>query len=79
MTPEEIRSEALLEAGRRVVEKATTPYEAEHLLSSPCLWCGYNGPGYWQQDTHAENCPWHTVGGLGERVHVFIHFEPRAL
>jgi len=75
MSPEEIRSAALLEAGRRIVETAASPYEAEHLLDSPCLWCGYNGAGYWQQGTHAENCPWHEVGGTTERIDVLIRWE----
>lgn len=38
-----------------------------HLLDAPCLWCGYNGAGYFQTGTHSENCPWHNVGGAMER------------
>lgn len=43
---------------QQVVERAT---------SSPCLFCGYNGEGFWQPLTHARNCPWHGVGGKDER------------
>jgi len=38
------------------------------LLESPCMCCRYNGEGYWQPGTHKENCPFHTIGGLENRV-----------
>ncbi len=38
------------------------------LLDAPCLWCGYNGEGYWQPTTHEPTCPWHNVGGRFNRV-----------
>ena len=38
------------------------------LLEASCLFCGYNGTGYWQAGTHAEGCPWHHVGGIVERA-----------
>jgi hypothetical protein len=75
--PEETRTYALLEAGKRIADKATSEYEPEHLLSAPCLWCGYNGQGYWQQGTHAKDCPWHKVGGVGGRLDVLLTFQPR--
>jgi len=38
------------------------------LLDAPCVFCGYNGPGYWQAGTHKPECPWHGVGGYDERA-----------
>lgn len=43
----------------------------KELLSAPCLFCGYNGEGYWQSSTHTEECPWHHVAGSYERAHMF--------
>ena len=43
------------------------PPDRDDLIESPCVFCGYNGPDYWQEKTHAENCPWHNVGGGQER------------
>lgn len=37
------------------------------LTESPCLFCGYNGSGFYQTGTHHENCPWHLIGGDKER------------
>ena len=37
------------------------------LLDAPCIFCGYNGPGYWQAGTHSLECPWHGIGGFDER------------
>lgn len=36
-------------------------------LAAPCRWCGYNGVGYWQTQTHGVLCPWHNVGGAREQ------------
>lgn len=33
-----------------------------------CLFCGYNGEGYWQHHTHTRNCPWYEIGGFQERA-----------
>lgn len=38
------------------------------LLPAPCLWCGYNGAGYWQVGAHREDCRWVNVGGVSERT-----------
>jgi len=38
------------------------------LLEAPCIFCGYNGPGYWQAGTHTLDCPWHGIGCLSERA-----------
>jgi len=37
------------------------------LLEAPCIFCGYDGPDYWQGGTHRQECPWHGVGGEAER------------
>ena len=42
--------------------------EAIKLLEDPCMWCDYNGEGYWQSGTHTPDCDWYTVGGLEERL-----------
>jgi hypothetical protein len=34
-----------------------------HMLRAPCVFCGYEGQGYWQEGTHDEACPWRDVGG----------------
>lgn len=47
------------------------------ILKSPCLWCGYNGEGYWSLRTHAESCPWHEVGGEMERLLVLGAYTHR--
>lgn len=36
-------------------------------LGAKCVFCSYNGPGYWQPGTHSKSCPWHSVGGMDER------------
>ena len=42
--------------------------DSNGLLAAPCLWCGYNGEGYYQAGTHGQSCPWHTIGGCDERL-----------
>ena len=37
------------------------------LLGAPCVFCGYNGPGYYQAKTHKKHCYWYHVGGREER------------
>lgn len=39
----------------------------KNMLDAPCLFCGYNGQGYWQNGTHHEQCPWHMVSGSVDR------------
>lgn len=44
---------------------------AELLSAGPfggCVFCGYNGTGYYQTGTHPEPCPWRTIGGLDARA-----------
>ncbi len=57
------RRAALLEAAQRA-----DLGDCNSLLDAPCLWCGYNGEGYWQPTTHDLACPWHNVGGRFDRV-----------
>ena len=59
----ETRRAALLEAAQRA-----DLGDCNSLLDAPCLWCGYNGEGYWQPTTHDLACPWHNVGGRFDRV-----------
>lgn len=37
------------------------------LLNAPCVFCGYNGHGYFQVGTHSKSCPWHYIGGEADR------------
>ena len=39
----------------------------DQFFKAPCMFCGYNGPGYFQKGTHASACPYYGVGGLAER------------
>ena len=39
----------------------------KELLDAPCVFCGYNGAGYWQRGTHDPRCPVHDIGGQFER------------
>ena len=38
-----------------------------NVLDGPCVFCGYNGAGYYQEETHREYCHWYHVGGCDER------------
>ena len=38
------------------------------ILDAPCVFCGYNGRGYWQKGTHNKHCPWCELGGGAERA-----------
>lgn len=42
--------------------------EMSQLLAAECVFCGYNGEGYWQVGTHAKDCPWFNIGGEAERA-----------
>ena len=57
------RQEALREAAERLGVG-----DSNGLLAAPCLWCGYNGEGYYQAGTHGQLCPWNTIGGCDERL-----------
>ena len=37
------------------------------VFSSPCIFCNYNGEGYWQTKTHNKDCPCFDVGSLEDR------------
>ena len=39
----------------------------DKLIDAPCIFCGYNGPGYFQRGSHKVGCPWHSIGGAQER------------
>jgi hypothetical protein len=47
------------------------------LLAAPCSICGYNGPGYWQRETHDRECPWRYIGGKSEREMAVRALSPR--
>lgn len=49
------------------MSKVAIAREGQSLLAAPCLWCGYNGAGYYQAATHSSKCPWYLVGGEAER------------
>jgi hypothetical protein len=58
------RTSTLDEALRRCADH----HGDDALLDAPCLFCGYNGAGYWQSGTHAKDCRWHSVGGFDDRM-----------
>jgi len=37
------------------------------LLTGPCKFCGYNGPGYYQKYTHDRSCPWFRIGSYNDQ------------
>jgi hypothetical protein len=41
------------------------------LHAAPCIFCGYNGPNYFQAGTHAMSCPWREVGGATAREQLY--------
>ncbi len=41
------------------------------LLEAPCIFCNYNGSGYYQEKTHNLGCPWRDIGGLDWRLKQF--------
>ena len=48
------------------------PYSMYSFLRAPCVFCGYNGPNYYQEKSHHETCPFHNVGGVEERREVLL-------
>jgi len=42
------------------------------ILEAPCCFCGYNGKGYFQAETHKEECPFYSIGGLYERIDFLV-------
>jgi uncharacterized protein CbrC (UPF0167 family) len=40
------------------------------ILDEPCVFCGYNGPGYWQEKTHKKECPWFYSDGAYSRKYL---------
>ena len=42
------------------------------VLGAPCIFCGYNGVGYWQGKTHSKECPWYETGGGYERKEALL-------
>ena len=53
--------------GARLDPPVTAHHKIGRLLEAPCLWCNYNGDGYWMTGTHSAACPWHSVGGTRPR------------
>lgn len=42
------------------------------LLEAPCIFCEYNGEGYYQPNTHSSYCPWSLIGGIDDRINYFV-------
>ena len=42
------------------------------VLSPPCIWCGYNGDGFWRGDTHDPECFVYGARGLQRRVDLLM-------
>jgi hypothetical protein len=45
----------------------TSNPQIDKILEAPCIFCGYNGSGYWQLHTHKKSCPFFEIGGKEER------------
>lgn len=45
------------------------------LLDAPCIFCGYNGAGYWQKGTHSKDCRLSDVGGFDDRRKALLRRE----
>ncbi len=39
----------------------------QKITEAPCIFCGYNGAGYYQKHTHGKHCPYYEIGGNEER------------
>ena len=44
----------------------------EKLINAPCVFCGYDGTGYWQKYTHDKSCPFYRVGGESGRKEALL-------
>ncbi|MBW1724076.1 MAG: hypothetical protein JRJ33_01605 [Deltaproteobacteria bacterium] len=54
-----------------------TLFNIDELLDPPCIFCGYNGPGYYQVHTHKKHCPFYNIGGDWEREHAIVVYARR--
>lgn len=50
-----------------ILRRCAGHHRDDALLDAPCVFCGYNGAGYWQAGTHAPGCRWRNVGGYEDR------------
>lgn len=41
------------------------------LLDAPCIFCGYNGPDYWQIGSHNDDCPFYHTATIELRADMF--------
>lgn len=44
------------------MSKIDRPRDMTGILASPCVFCGYNGQGYWVDKNHETKCPWYNIG-----------------
>jgi len=51
-----------------------TLFKINELLDAPCVFCKYNGPGYYQPHTHKKWCPFYEIGGDRERENAIVVF-----
>ncbi len=51
----------------RIAEAARDSVGIRRSLEAPCIFCAYNGAGYWQAWTHDSKCPWWALGGAWDR------------
>ena len=51
----------------------------ENLIKSPCVFCGYNGPGYYQTAAHKTVCPFYKIGGNLSRENYLKFIIPTLL
>lgn len=49
------------------------------VLDAPCCFCGYNGQGYYQSNTHKPDCPFYEIGGKDEREHALVVWAKKGM
>ena len=49
-------------------------FKLDELLDAPCIFCNYNGQGYYQAHTHKVWCPFYEIGGDIERENAIVVF-----
>lgn len=65
-----MRQDYLLAAveGSQCGENMHDIYDMYCIWRAPCVFCGYDGPNFFQVGSHPKTCPFHDIGGVDERL-----------